>query len=186
MICIDIWHKYHEWYFEICDKFEISRVIFMPNITYKSCYYLFILLPARFVIFTCRYFKLSWNTTALSQSNCRNFSCSSINTLISMVKEKTLSFHRNGVEGVETCNSRSMLVIMQVPGTISGNPRCRINNKLARESCFFCDNFFAVTARLHFVKLPSFTFSGRRKHKTTTFYFFFWIQPLEFNSRKIC
>ena len=40
----------------------------MPNITYKSCYYLF----------TCRYFKLSWNTTALSQSNCRNFSCSSI------------------------------------------------------------------------------------------------------------
>ena len=36
----------------------------------------------RFVIFTCRYFKLSWNTTALSQSNCRNFSCSSINVKI--------------------------------------------------------------------------------------------------------
>ena len=36
----------------------------------------------RFVIFTCRYFKLSWNTTALSQSNCRNFSCSSINLVI--------------------------------------------------------------------------------------------------------
>ena len=33
----------------------------------------------RFVIFTCRYFKLSWNTTALRQSNCRNFSCSSTN-----------------------------------------------------------------------------------------------------------
>ena len=32
----------------------------------------------RFVIFTWRYFKLSWNTTALSQSNCRNFSCSGI------------------------------------------------------------------------------------------------------------
>ena len=32
----------------------------------------------RFVIFTCRYFKLSSNTTALSQSNCRNFSCSGI------------------------------------------------------------------------------------------------------------
>ena len=31
-----------------------------------------------FVIFTCRYFKLSWNTTALSQSICRNFSCISI------------------------------------------------------------------------------------------------------------
>ena len=36
----------------------------------------------RFVIFTCRYFKLSWNTTALSQSNWRNFSCSRITTEI--------------------------------------------------------------------------------------------------------
>ena len=32
----------------------------------------------RFVIFTCRYSKLSWNTTALSQPNCRHFSWSSI------------------------------------------------------------------------------------------------------------
>ena len=32
----------------------------------------------RFVIFTCRYFKLSRNTTALSQSNCTNFLCSGI------------------------------------------------------------------------------------------------------------
>ena len=31
-----------------------------------------------FVIFTCRYFKLSWNITALSQLNCSNFLCSSI------------------------------------------------------------------------------------------------------------
>ena len=36
----------------------------------------------RVVIFTCRYFKLSWNTTALSQSNCRNFSSSSIKQII--------------------------------------------------------------------------------------------------------
>ena len=36
----------------------------------------------RFVIFTCKYFKLSWNTTALSQSNCRKFSCSSIKYII--------------------------------------------------------------------------------------------------------
>ena len=36
----------------------------------------------RFVIFTCRYFKLRWNTTALSQSNCRNFSCSSISRIM--------------------------------------------------------------------------------------------------------
>ena len=34
------------------------------------------------VIFTCRYFKLSWNTSALSQSYCRNFSGSSIIIII--------------------------------------------------------------------------------------------------------
>ena len=42
----------------------------------------------RSVIFTCRYFKLSRNTTALSQSNCWNFSCSSI-------KYTNTSFHKN-------------------------------------------------------------------------------------------
>ena len=36
----------------------------------------------RFEIFTSRCFKLSWNTTALSQSNCRNVSCSSIKILV--------------------------------------------------------------------------------------------------------
>ena len=35
-----------------------------------------------FVIFTCRYFKLSWNTTSLSPSNSSNFSCSSVRRLI--------------------------------------------------------------------------------------------------------
>ena len=35
-----------------------------------------------FLILTCKYFKLSWNTTAQSQLNCRNFSCSSIILLI--------------------------------------------------------------------------------------------------------
>ena len=57
MICSDISYKYHEWYFEIVirnrtareiwDNFEISRVVYMPNITYKLYYYLFILLPAK-------------------------------------------------------------------------------------------------------------------------------------------
>ena len=34
-------------YTHLClhDITQISRVVFMPNITYKSCYYLFILLP---------------------------------------------------------------------------------------------------------------------------------------------
>ena len=93
MICSDIWHKYHEWYFKIVirnkfhkplgewnlrqfwnitsgisAKYQVQiMLLFVYTTTYK-----------RFVIFTCRYFKLSWNTTALSQSNCRNISCSSV------------------------------------------------------------------------------------------------------------
>ena len=38
----------------------------------------------RFVIFTCRYFKLSCNTTALGQSTCRNFPCGSILDVIKL------------------------------------------------------------------------------------------------------
>ena len=46
MICSDIWHKYHSWYFKIVsnftrltareityNNFKISLVVFMPNIT---------------------------------------------------------------------------------------------------------------------------------------------------------
>ena len=59
--------KCHEWHLR-----QISRknhaIIFVSTTTHE-----------RFVIFTCRYFKLSWNTTALSQSICGNCSCSSIN-----------------------------------------------------------------------------------------------------------
>ena len=45
----------------------------------------------RFVIFTYRYFKLSWNTTPLSQSNFRKFSCSSITNLIYYIKNLTFN-----------------------------------------------------------------------------------------------
>ena len=46
----------------------------------------------RFVMFTCRYFKLSWNNTALSQSNCRNFSCSGINRKIAQLTQNIWNF----------------------------------------------------------------------------------------------
>ena len=50
MICSVICQKYRKWYCEIFllyiisiwDKFEISQVVFMSIIMYKSCYYLFI------------------------------------------------------------------------------------------------------------------------------------------------
>ena len=47
--------------------------------------------PNGFVISICRYFKLSWNTAARSQSNYRNFSCSSIKSG-KMVKSLELFF----------------------------------------------------------------------------------------------
>ena len=75
--------KYHEWYFKIVKRnFEISRVVFMPKYHVQiMLLFVYTTTRKRFVIFTCRYFKLSWNTTALSQSNCRNFSWSSIKGL---------------------------------------------------------------------------------------------------------
>ena len=67
------WHltQYYKWC--LC---QISRTLIMLLFVYTTT-------PKRFVIFTCRYFKLSWNTTVPSQSNYSNFSCSSINTEIS-------------------------------------------------------------------------------------------------------
>ena len=57
--------KYHEWY--LCQITRTNHVII--------CLYYY---SQKVCNFKCRYFKLSWSTTALSQSNCRNFSCSSI------------------------------------------------------------------------------------------------------------
>ena len=59
--------KWKEWY--LCPKSCTKMLLFVYTTTRKG-----------FVVFTSRYFKLSWNTTALSQSNCRNFSCSSISS----------------------------------------------------------------------------------------------------------
>ena len=66
--------KYHEWY--LCQISLQIMLLFVYTTTHK-----------RFVIFTCRYFKLSWNTNALSQSNCRNFSCSSIIIVVCLPTE---------------------------------------------------------------------------------------------------
>ena len=45
------------------------------------------------VIFTCWYFKLSQNTSSLSQSNGRNFSSSSITVKACLINLKVLSFY---------------------------------------------------------------------------------------------
>ena len=81
MICSDIWREYHKWYFQIvkrnlrqfwnimsgiCAKYQVQIMLLFVYTT--DIYQIWTDLW-----FTCRYFKLSWNTTALSQSNCRNF-----------------------------------------------------------------------------------------------------------------
>ena len=87
MIYSDIWHKYHEWYF------YVLRTLFVRNAKLNHVHVQIILLffntttRKNFVIFTCRYFKLRWNTTALSLSNCTNFSCSSRTDVIASLKE---------------------------------------------------------------------------------------------------
>ena len=75
----------------IWDNFEISRVVFKPNADHVQVMLLFVYTTThkRLVIFTCRYFKLNWNTTVLSQSNCTNFSCSSCNLLLVMTFTKS-------------------------------------------------------------------------------------------------
>ena len=77
LICGDIWHKHHEWYFKIvirnfheplgewnmrwsitsgiCAKYHVQIMLLFVYTTTRE----------RFVIFTYRHFKLSWNTTAL-------------------------------------------------------------------------------------------------------------------------
>ena len=83
MICSDIWHKYHEWYFKIVIRnlrqfWNITSGIYAKYHVQNMLLFVYTTTHTRFVIFTCRYFKLSWITTAISQSNCRNFSYSSI------------------------------------------------------------------------------------------------------------
>ena len=83
MICSDTWHKYHEWYFEIVIRnlrqfWNITSGIYAKYHVQIMLLFVYTATRKRFVIFTCRYFKLSLNTTALSQSNCRHLSCSSI------------------------------------------------------------------------------------------------------------
>ena len=89
MICSDIWHKYHEWYFEIVIRnFETILKYhewYLCQISLQiMLLFVYTTTRKRFVIFTCRYFKLSWNTTALRKSNCRYFSCGSITLVIEL------------------------------------------------------------------------------------------------------
>ena len=61
--------KYLKWY--LCQICHTNHAF--------TCLYYYL---QRFVIFTWRYFKLSWNFSFLSQTKCRNFSCSSVNSLM--------------------------------------------------------------------------------------------------------
>ena len=103
MIYRDIWHKYHERYFQIVIR-NFTKPLGEWNLrqfwnTTSGIYAkyhvqimpLFVYTTTRkgFVILTCRYFKLSWNTNALRQSTCRNFSFSSLISQILIVYQQS-------------------------------------------------------------------------------------------------
>ena len=75
MICSYNGHKYHEWYFNLRQFWNITSGIYARYHVQIRVLFVYTTTHKRFVILTCVYFKLSWNTTALSQSNCRNFAC---------------------------------------------------------------------------------------------------------------
>ena len=83
MICSDIWHKYHEW--NLRQFWNITSGIYAKYHIQIMLLFVYTTRCKRFVLFTCRYFKLSWNTTILTQSNCRKCSCSSITTKITII-----------------------------------------------------------------------------------------------------
>ena len=66
-----------------------------------------------FVIFKWRYFKISWNTTALSQSNCGNFWCSRINIEIIWRETKITSELAGGLSYREWNYCKSMKEIVR-------------------------------------------------------------------------
>ena len=75
MICSDIWKLF---YVNLRQFWNIKSGIYAKYHVQIMLLFVFPTQKVNFVIFTCKYFKLSWNTIALSQSSCRNFSCSSI------------------------------------------------------------------------------------------------------------
>ena len=96
MISSDIWHKYNELFqncytlfHELLSEWNLRQFWNITSIFAK--YHVQIML---LIVYTTN-FKLSWNTAALSQSNCRNFSCSSINTLDTYVQKQNYPWPGN-------------------------------------------------------------------------------------------
>ena len=104
----------------------------------------------RFVIFTCRCFKVSRNTTTLSQSNCRNLLCS---------RKMPAIYHREE-KCVVTLPWQHYFQMTTKPTATAGrtakyNMFVLTNNNFACAARYFV-HFFAVVAHYN-MKLPNFT-----------------------------
>ena len=111
--------------------FEISRVVFTPKYQVQIILlFVYTTIHKRFVIFTCRYFKLpvNWNTTALSQSNYRNFSCSSIRALKLQSRGSEFNPHPSS-----SSRSRSQIGSLSNDNGSPGPSRLSMSRKSARE-----------------------------------------------------
>ena len=111
--------------------FEISRVVFTPKYQVQIILlFVYTTIHKRFVIFTCRYFKLpvNWNTTALSQSNYRNFSCSSIRALKLQSRGSEFNPHPSS-----SSRSRSQIGSLSNDNGSPGPSRLSMSRKSGRE-----------------------------------------------------
>ena len=96
----------------------------------------------RFVIFKCRYFKLSWNTTALSQSNCRNFSCGSIRVRTHSKSWKEQRYFENLPNQIKKSNPLFRHVTPWSIKVLVETCRLEKSKKLQLTNRFYCSIFF--------------------------------------------
>ena len=110
--------KYHAWY--LLNQWISCTIHYAKYDVQIMLLFVYTTTRKRFVIFTCRHFKLSWNTTALSQSNYRNFSCSSIKNLINPLSPNSVQ-HQSSPNNIHTLSRdkvmriNKMITIEKIP-----------------------------------------------------------------------
>ena len=143
MICSDIRHKYHEWYFKIVIQFwNITSDIYAKYHIQIMLLFDYTTTRKRFVIFRCRYFKSSPLSPKIDQ---HQFSPHNIDTLS---KEKVRRINKMITSGqmLWSFNKFSQLILLRnvwrsvwrICEWISGLPRSMINRGRIGFAVFTC------------------------------------------------
>ena len=115
------------WFSEFCFSSLISWFhnleIFLPFLR-KLCeeiiWWFWVTLVT--VIFTCRYFKLGWNTSALSQSNCRNFPGTGSSIIIYVILFYFLNFYRLSVAVIYKGRIKLWITLIETDHLVDWSP----------------------------------------------------------------